>query len=636
MKNRIFAAVVLLFIVILPWQLQALERLDLLESEPFIIKISNVPEFFKALEQSAPGKLWNSNEMKPFLNNQSLGDALKASYLESVHKGKTNEKQLSHLMWEEMKMLKGEFVLGVAPGKGGGVRLSIVAAIGKEDFERSLEIDDRMAELDESEGEAIIKEFQGVRLVRRDYKHEDGSTTSWSTFYNGTLINGSDREWVEQCILKLKKEAVTEPSGSPSLHLRGTAALLKNFLFPERPAPSLPGHLEEGNPGNGGGEEGTPPPQAEAAPAPSAPEGPKPDAVLKALGLDKLDYISLDFILNPKNLEFVFNVKQVPSPDPSKGLWALLVPETGGASPDIRLPYVPEDIYTYQVIPLNFGALWKEVPEILTTLNPQNAMQFQASINMFASMYQVDVGRDIFGNLGNHVITFNRMEGITKQDIYAFRLRDPLAMEKVLAKLLGEGSMVKAQFQDNLELHDLGGYKLYSIKIPQFQQLPQAPRQPGAETAPPDLTYKYFSFTVVDGFFAAGDDKLVRGLIQGASGKKANGPVRFYKNPLYAEAIRNMPEGAVGLSMTDISRYLKPLLEIFKNTNPARAFEAPGAPPAKGESADPLDALARNFRYDLMPSAEFLSSFFGTGISYTHQEKGSMVTRTIVRYPDDK
>lgn len=634
MRNRINIVALLLFMMTLPWQLHSIERMDLLKGEPFIIRISNIPAFLKALEQSAPGKLWNSREMKPFLNDQSLGEAVKASFLDSMFKGKPNARQLAHLMWEQYKMLNGELVVGIASAKDGGVRISIVGSIDKDDFERSLEIDDRMAELDDDAGDAAVEEFLGVRLIRRDYKRSEGTVTSWIAFFNGTLINGDKREWVEQCIITLKKETVTEPLGSPSLHLRITDRILREFLFPNRPGPSLPGHLEEG----GGGEEGTPPPPAQAAPASPAPRGPEPEAIIKALGFDKLEYLSLDVVLNPGNLEFVFQVKQVPSSDPARGVWALLVPETGAPSPDIRLPYVPEDIYSYQVIPLNFGALWKEIPEILHAMNPQNAAKFQGSLDMFAAMYKVDPGRDIFANLGNHLITFTRMEGIKKQDIYAFRLRNPLVMEKALGKLLGEGSMIKAQVEDILEVHDLGGYKLYSLKIPSVPALPHSVDQPEAEAAPPAMVFNYISLAVIDGYFAIGDDKLVRGLIQGASGKEASGPVRFYKSALYTEAVRNLPEGAVGFAMTDISRYLKPLMTFFKSTIPARVLEngTPGASRAADKRPDPLEAFVDGLRFELMPGAEFLSSFFGKGISYTHQEKGGMVTRTIVHYPGDK
>lgn len=628
----ILTAVVLLISLSLSplWGYERMELLDP-EEQSIIIRFSNAAEFFKAVEQSGPGRLWNSEAMKPFLNSQSLGEALKETLMNSFLSEKARQKELSHLMWEGLKLQKGELIIGISFGKGDNIDIAVIAEIDKAGFLKMMELSERMSELDEDLGAPQRQSFQGVDLYHSVTKRPEGPDSTWDAFYNGTMVGGDNREWVERCIVRLKKQPPTSPSGAPLLHLRVTQRFIKALFEKEPKAPQPEGAMDQHPP-----DTGTEPPGSRTPPPPdtSSPPPPSPAVVMKAMGLDRLQYISFDLTLKPKAMESLFRIKLNPPTGGNRGVWALLGKEP--LPSNHRLVYVPEDVYTYQVMRLDFDALWREIPEILKSINPQQAMQFQTFVNMFGAMYQLDLSRDIFGNLGTLFTTYSRMEGMGKQELMALQLRNPAAMEKLLAKLLGEGSMLKSQLQDALEVHELRGHKLYSFKNPNLTPAPppEADRQ---QPQPPIIEPAYTGLSVVDGALVFGEDKLVRGMIQAASSTSEIKAGGFYTSPLYTEMMRIIPDNAVGCSILDISQLLKPFMGIIKNPALSQALSSRDqlTPPAE-RSSSPLTEFFNNLRYDRLPDFEYISSFFGKGIGYYRFQGTDLISRAVFKYPDKK
>ncbi|UCH95830.1 MAG: hypothetical protein JSV88_03025 [Candidatus Aminicenantes bacterium] len=613
MSLFLILAFLLLSVSISP--VQAYERQDLIDSSVFIIRVSNVSDFIKAIERSSLGQLWNSKEMKPFLNNQSLAEALKKTLLHSVYGEKPNNKALSHLLWEGLKLLKKELVVGISlPGKEGKTNFFIAAAMDKPDYLKGMEIDERMAELDEDQSVPQKQMFQGVELYRSDETVAPGVKESeWSAFYGGTMITGSNREWVERCIVRLKNELPKTPAGPPTLHLRITSRFIADIFEEESQSP-----IEEQEPGT----------EEIESPTPGEPDIP-PAVILKALGLDHLKHITVDFILKPEAMEFQFHIKTTGAGG-NKGLWTLLSREQ--LPPKHRLAYVPDDVYTYQVMRLDFNALWKELPEILKAIDPQTVQYLQAAEGMFGGMYQIDLSRDIFGNLGTLITTFARMEGMKKQELLALQLRQAEAMEKLLVKLFGEGTPLKAQMQDRLEIYELHGHKLYSFKTGPVEPgptLPQQAKEPLQEPA-------YIGVSVVDGALVFGTEKLVRSLIQAASTTRKSSTNTFYQHPSYTTLIRQVPDDAVGFAITDISRLLRPMLELFKNPLMIQTLKMESQQDKEKSEPSPLTEFFDNLRFDRLPPVDFMASFFGRGVSYTRFDGNDLSSRGIFQYREKK
>jgi hypothetical protein len=613
-------SVLLMLLTGSPRLLPAYERQELIDSAAVIVRVSDVSDFITAIAQSGLGQLWNSNEMKPFIQGQSLAEALKETFLFSVYGEKTNYKELAHLSWEELKLLNGELVVGFSPpdpeGKSG---FFIVAAMSPPAYLKTLDIDERMAELDEGESAPRKQVFQGVDVFRLDRTVSPGVTQSeWSAFYGGTLLSGSSQEWVERCLVRLKKELPSAPAVPPTLHV-GINNRFIAYMFEQQAAP--PGEESWAD----GAEEGEGDEEGRGTPDPPVP----PSVIFNALGLDQLQGAALDLILKPGSMDFQLIVNNSGKGE-LKGLWTLLTREP--VPPKHQLAYVPGDVYNYQVMRLDLNALWKELPGILKAINPQLAMKLQGITGIFSGAYQVDLSRDVFGNLGTLVTSFSRMDGPKKQELLAWQLRDPEAMEKLLVKLLGESSPLKARFQDWLEISDLQGHKLYSFKTIAPEPRIAPAQQPNAPM--PQSTYTGIS--VVDGALVFGPDQLVRSLIQaGVSGKK-NLNNSLYQAPYYTRLLSQVPGDATGYTITDISLLLQPLLQFFKRTWAADPQKREGQEDNGKEKTSPLTEFIHNLQFERLPTADFIASFFGKGISYVRFDGDKLVSRGIFQYREKK
>lgn len=588
----LFLTMTVLVLSVSPRQLQAYDRQELIDSTDVIIRMSNVEDFLKAIEQSSLGQLWNSKEMKPFLNNQSLAEALEETFLHSAYSEKPNNKELSHLLREGTKLLKGEVIVGISPSNQEGKEdFFILAAMDEPAYLKSKAIDERMAELDETMSVPYKQDFQGVDLYRIDRTRPDKTCDSqWEAFFSGTMVSGTSQEWVEHCIMQLKKELPTAPSGPPMLHLRFTDQLIKYII--ESRAQSSP-----------------------EKPDTPVPPAPAPHVILNALGLDRLKYISLDLILKPEAMEFQFTVK-TKGPG-AKGLWTLLTREP--VPPNHRLVYVPGDVYSYQVMRLDFNALWKELPEILKLIDPQYVQYLNGFTAMFSEMYGIDLSRDVFGNLGTLITTFSRLENLQKQELYAWQLPDPEAVEKLLAKLYGEGTLLAGQLQDQLEIHQLHGYKLYSFKT----GLPGG--TPGQESG-------YTGISVVESALVFGADQLVRSMIQAAGRSKPAISNTLYHLPDYTALMRQVPDNAVGYSIINIFQLVQSLLELIKNKMVPRIPENENEPGQDSMKSTPLTEFFGKLRFDRLPPKDFMASFFNKGIIYTQIDGNDLVSRGIFPY----
>ncbi len=97
---------------------QPFQRSDLMGTNAnMVLRISNGAAFMKALNESSYGKLWNSPEMKPFLNGRSLEEALiKSIFLPQAEPSAVDEAYF--LNRKILSMFKGEVILGVELGTG--------------------------------------------------------------------------------------------------------------------------------------------------------------------------------------------------------------------------------------------------------------------------------------------------------------------------------------------------------------------------------------------------------------------------------------------------------------------------------------------------------------------------------------
>jgi len=591
-----------------------LQRSDLVDKNvDIVIRVSNGADFMKALDDSSYGKLWNSPEMKPFLNNQVLGDALIKSILLSRVKESAMAEVL-HLNRKILSLLKGESIFGIELGNKGKKegaekekgKFYALAEMNEADYKEILELSRQESK---ALGEKTVSQrytFQEVELIRDITGGEEDDLIEWTAFCGNTYLNGSSRQWVEQCIVLLKKEPPVKPPGPPCVQ-----AWLPDGFF-ER---LLNSDEEKNNPGYF-------------------------TTFMKAMGVDNIGKLSLEWVINPSHSELNLRVR---GKGGNKGLWTLISKEP--IPRGLSLGYVPEDVLSYQVTRVNIHAFWQEIPSLMESFGPQSAAQFQAGLNMAGQMLQVDIGRDIVANLDTVITSYSRMDGAEDVSLFMWQLRNPMAMEKTLGKLFAENSWLRNMMKENCEILDLNEHKIYSFKTPRYRSpapagtsgrgdgggdAGQSGEQGQQGPALPRVDWIPYGAAVVNGDLVFGRLGLLRSYITGSRDDAAGR--KFYKSPLYTRLIQRVPDNAIGYGFSDIAQWLEPVANFFRTSGqrfqtpslpqpqppPAgeeksgEAPEAPGPPPKPG----PFDDFLNGLKFDRLPTAEFLRSFFGPWISY--------------------
>lgn len=592
-----------------------LQRSDLVDKNvDIVIRVSNGADFMKALEDSSYGKLWNSPEMKPFLNNQVLGDTLIKSILLSRVKESAMAEVL-HLNRKILSLLKGELLFGIELGnkskKEGAEKekskFYALAEMNEADYKEILELSRLESK---ALGEKTVSQrysFQDIELIQDITSGEEDDLIEWTAFCGNTYLNSSSRQWVEQCIVQLKKEPPAKPAGPPCVQ-----AWLPDGFFPRL----LNAEEEKNKPGSF-------------------------TAFMKAMGVDNIGKLSLEWIINSSHSELNLRIRNKGG---NKGVWTLISREP--IPRGLSLGYVPEDILSYQVTRVNIHAFWQEIPSLMESFGPQAVAQFQAGLNMAGQMLQVDIGRDIVANLDTVLTSFSRMDGAEDVSLFMWQLRNPMAMEKTLGKLFAENSWLRGMMKENCEILDLNQHKIYSFKTPRYRS--PAPSGTGdgdsdddsgvgqtgqQEPAAPQVDWIPYGAAVVNGDLVFGRLSLLRSYITGSRDDAASR--KFYKSPQYTRLIQRVPDNAIGYGFSDITQWLEPALNLFKTAGqqlktpplpqprqrpPSGAGEEiPGEAPEDQEPAPkpgPFDDFLSGLKFDRLPTAEFLRPFFGPWINY--------------------
>lgn len=584
--KRLLFIVFLCLCICISW-LYGYERSELIEPKANIIfRISKGEAFMKAIKDSPYGKLWNSPEMKPFLNNQSLEDTLIKSIFLNQAKSPVTEEAVD-LNRKILSIFKGEVIIGVELGKTSeDSKIFALAEMGEVDYKKLLEL----VKLEsKSTGKKTIfhrHTFQEVELIQEITTSDDDKEKNiyWMAFYGDTFINTTSRQWVEQCIVHLKKELPGKPFGPPSLQIW----LPDGFV----------NHIMKAKPENGG-------PTGTAA-------------TFRALGLDTLGKLSFEWRMTPIGSEIHLHVR---NKGEKRGLWTLLSKEP--VPRNLFLGYLPDNVLSYQVIRLNIPAFWEEIPAMMETFGPEVSAQFKMGLTAASQMLQVDLERDIVANLDTVLTSYSRLEGIRDESLYAMQLRNSRAMEKTLGKLFAEGAWLRMMMKDNFELLDLQEHNVYSFKIPQYQ-MPTNEKETGPKNLPVIKPISY-GITIVDGDLVFGRLNLIRSFIHGSRDNRAGR--KFYQSPLFTRMIRRVSDNAVGYGFSDVTQWIKPAVNYFKTIGqrsenqppPEENTETKGEEerkPGKTPKPDPFDLYFKNLKYDRLPPPEFLRSFFGPWMSY--------------------
>jgi len=563
-----------------------MSRKDLMpENLDIVVHCSNLDDLIESVQKSPLGKLVISEKMKPFWNGQDLNSLVNGFFLRNKGSLRPDDQKKQRLVIEELKMLKGEVVAGI--NLSTEENFFIAAAMSKENFNKSLVMDKEMAQLDPLEYYFKKEKFQGIDLHTMITKEDGRETKAFQGFYRGTLIASNSREWVERSIVRLKKLPVTDPSGNPVVSISVMPQVVDKVLEKIKT-------LKKDLPAD-------------------APEENRPDMdfsqVLTALGIKHFQGMNFTAEMKKDRSEFHLDISNNGGPT---GIWSIFSQKT--VSTGYRLPYVPSDYASYSLLSLDINRFWNQVPEIINRISPEMTLKYHTMIGTFNAMLAVDLNRDIFANLSNKVFTCSSIPDTGQQVLYGFEVTDAAAMEQTIAVLFSENSRLRAMLADHYDTIDIKGHTIHLLR---FTSDPSSSH---------DLMDTAIAVTVAGTALVIGNESLVTPFVQAGINKK--GVDQFYKTETYKAYTSLIPENTCGFGFGKLSRNVRFLVNKLKSPGFLEMINS-----SDRENPDRADSFLKNLRFDKLPSAEFISSFFGDTVAFT-QNNGSLIqSTTYIIYP---
>jgi hypothetical protein len=490
-------------------------------------------------------------------------------------------------------MLQGEVILGLDFAKAGAdPAFTIVAAISEADYNRSLEMDELLFELEQKETVSASEAFHDTRIYTYIEKEEDGDRFFYQAFYQGTLLATEDRPWLENALLRLMETPATEPSGDPVVTIHGRVQLMDRLMA----------HVADGM-------------AAEEAPIDL-------HTLFTGLGLDTLGDMRLALRMKPDRADITLAVDRRGEWD--RGLMAMIPPDP--VPVDFRLAYVPPDVASYKITRLDLNALWVQIPDILRQLSPEIQMQFSMGVNALGGMLDINVNEDIFNNLDRLAFSYARFGDHGQELVYGLNVRDTNAMERTLGKLFAENSPIAPQIRPFYRQTDIQGQRIHLLQIPMPDDAGQT------------QVLQEIGVTVIDRALLIGNGRLLENYVQAAVHNQGE-PAFYTSRPFQAMAAR-IPPDACSYAMSDMAPFVRYFMdEIRTAADEARSQAAsPANSPEDGDCPEnrpsPLAALVDKIDAAALPPAEAIAGYFGITDGYSVIDADGLRSAMTVYYPE--
>ncbi|MDA3799959.1 MAG: DUF3352 domain-containing protein [Kiritimatiellae bacterium] len=568
MKLKILT--VLMGVWLMTYSVEASSRASLLPRDAdVLVRISNVSKLIDAMKTTSFGKLWKDPAFQAALGEYDIEKTLKQNIFSDI------SEEEYHMFKEEVEMLKGEVAFSYNAAKE---EYAIVAAISEEDFKRSIVLDAKVYELNDERKTTVRKSvYQGVEIYAH-YSKDDVEARSWQAFIDNTVLESSSEEWLKQTVTKIKSSPIQSKKDEvPSVIARAkTAKLIEKWTE----------SIEEDYGINQ-------PDQANAA------QEVLPSKVFAAVGLNNIKELTLVIKFNADNMVMDTNLV---IEKPFKGLFNIL--DLTPSSLSTQIPYAPIGTISYEVSRLNLMKLWQSIPETITQAVPENiAQQINSQIFGMSAMVGVDPGRDIFANLDTQFIVTSIDSSPEPENIYYIRTKNETALKSSLQRLFIEGGMIRSSLGENFKEEDFRDAHIYELGSPQ--------------------TNSTFALTATSGYMVMGSGKMVRQYLRAiASNNPAN--KAFYNSRIFSELRKETPTQAYAYSAMDVGKYVK-LFLMMTEKNASGMKLARKIPMAENN-------LFPEFDKSKLPSAAYMSKFFGYSLGYSIPTDKGIKSRSIVYY----
>ncbi len=533
--TRIKAAALALLIA-LPLAASALERSQLLPpAAQTYVRISNTTDFWTRLKLSSLGKLWVDQQFQDFLGNPQA-----ETWQELFFGGETDAADKVFL--DQLKMLNGEVILAFDPAKKNPY---IIAAMSTEDFLLSLKMDEQLANVIENPFETIKSSFQGVEII----EHIDGAGTqnedhSWQAHVDGTFVLGHSREWVEQCIVQLKKDTAREPAGHPVLNLNiPLAKLIRESVLEEMKQDA----------------------------APNAPYD--PESLMEALGLLGIESFSTRIEL--KEAEMIAD-NTLKVSDLAKGVFTIFDVEPSELP---AVSFIPENIAAIEVGRVNILRFWQEIPNVLAAAMPAMKPQFDMILAAIQLQAGINIEQDLLANIGTKYISFSVIEDGRQSSVVAIELKDSAAYQTALGTMLAAPAL-QPQVAQGLEIENFLDHTIYTAKNPDPNQT--------------------IAFAVAADHLLYGQPAAIRQVIRAETSDAAANPA-FERTELVRGLREHVPARAFGFSAIDWKKNMDAIIRELRKPEYAGLIQQNWArsgsplPPPDFSKLPPTDHIASFF-----------------------------------------
>jgi hypothetical protein len=359
------------------------------------------------------------------------------------------------------------------------------------------------------------------------------------------MVFGYTKEWVERCIVQLKKEPVEEPSGRPvcSLHLPLSSMIRKLIAEKKEQAAS----------------------QAEPVDF---------ELMLDAMGLMGIETFSLKAELRETEMVVDGNLRAT---DLNKGIFTILDLEPT-TLPNVG--FIPGNISSIEVGRFDLLRFWKEIPVFLATAMPAAKSQYDLVLAMIQQQTGIDIEQDLLSNLGTEYFSFNVDEGGRQVAVTAIELRDSRAFKRGLETALASPAL-QPQFTAGLEIEAFLDHTIYRVKN-------------SAEEG------NNVAFAVMNDYLLYGEPDGIRQVIRNENSDAAAGD--SYERSSLLDGLRKVvPPHAFGFGVTDWKKQMAFLVRELSASEYTRMIEqnwaksGPPLPPPDFDKLPPADHIASFF-----------------------------------------
>ncbi len=574
----------------------AFPRRELLpEKAVAVVEISHGPEMIRAFGRTPLARLWNDPQIQQFLGKPDLTKALR----ETVLDGNEKDAEIAGIMWETVRMLVGETLVAIPamPGDESGPELYLVARMTEKDFLRSLDLDRRLAELMTDKRLTIRRHtFQDVDLIQhieeRTDKPDAKPRKTWQAFLADTLVYGPSRDWVEQCLVRLKRRKPTEPAGpEPSLTLRmNLPALLTEAIEKEKR-----------------NRQGLPPEIAQMLPSMKN--------VFSALGLMTIGELTMTTAFHADRTETTL---RLPVSDFSKGLFTLL--DTRPSSPSLRATFIPVNAYGYGVSRMNLTALVRQLPVIVKEAVPALGAQVDMGMGVVDMFLGISLERDLLSHMDTQTIAFSTVMNGQDTDVLAIRLQNEPHVKNALARVFAEGSQVRTQLAAVFNEEEFLDAKLYLFNTP-ATETDFAP--PGTQQLPPPV----YALTVESGFLLFGNAPGVRHAVRALH--SASPDTAFYQAPLARRMSGAIPPQAFQYSVTNYEEMLKAVVNPRLYGQFRKWVEEAVREALADSEANAWTRLLAQVDFSRWPPLAHIASFLGASLDSAWRDGNTLHMKTV-------